>query len=69
MQANGRWNLIRRLKGLNTNINIYGNIILSVFLYVFETWSLTLREKLRPRVFENRVLRKIFGTKRDKVAR
>ena len=54
-------------KGLNTNINIRGNINLSVFLYVFETWSLTLREKLRPKTFENRVLRKIFGPKRDEV--
>jgi len=33
----------------------------------FETWSLTLREELRRRVFENRVLRKIFGPKRDEV--
>jgi hypothetical protein len=36
-------------------------------LYEFETWSLTLREKLRLRVFENRVLRRIFGPKRDEV--
>ena len=32
-----------------------------------ETWSLTLKEELRVRVFDNRVLRKIFGSKRDKV--
>ena len=38
-----------------------------VVLYEFETWSLTLREKNRMRVFENRVLRKLFGPKRDEV--
>jgi hypothetical protein len=36
-------------------------------LYECETWSLTLREERRPRVFENRVLRKVFGPKRDEV--
>jgi hypothetical protein len=36
-------------------------------LYGCETWSLTLREEHRPRVFENRVLRRIFGPKRDEV--
>jgi len=43
--------------------------ILSVFLYTYgwETWSLTLREERRLRVFENRVLRRIFGSKRDEV--
>jgi hypothetical protein len=38
-----------------------------VVLYGFETWSLTLREEHRPRVFENRVLRGTFGQKRDEV--
>jgi hypothetical protein len=38
-----------------------------VVLYACETWSLTLREGLRLRVFENRVLRRIFGPQRDKV--
>jgi len=38
-----------------------------VVLYGCETWSLTLREELRLRVFENRVLRKVFGPKRDEV--
>jgi hypothetical protein len=38
-------------------------------LYGCETWSLTLREKHELRVFENRVLRKIFGRKRDGVTR
>ena len=42
-------------------------IILPVVLYGCETWSLTLREKHRLRVFENRVLRRIFGPKRDAV--
>jgi hypothetical protein len=41
--------------------------ILSVFLYGCETWFLTLREEHRLRVFENRVLRRIFGPKRDEV--
>jgi hypothetical protein len=42
-------------------------IILPVVLYGHETWSLTLREEYRLRVFENRVLRRIFGSKRDEV--
>jgi len=46
---------------------IYGTIILPVVLYGCETWSLTLRVERRLRVFENRVLRKIFGHKRDEV--
>jgi len=49
------------------NIKIYRTIILPVVLYGFETWSLTLREERRLRVFENRVLRRIFGPKRDEV--
>jgi len=40
---------------------------LPVVLYGCETWSLTLREERRPRVFENRVLRRIFGPKRGEV--
>ncbi|KAJ4448585.1 hypothetical protein ANN_10604 [Periplaneta americana] len=43
-------------------------VILSVVLYDCETWTLTLREEHRLRVFENKVLRKIFGAKRDEVA-
>jgi hypothetical protein len=42
-------------------------IILPVVLYGCETWSLTLREEHRLMVFENRVLRRIFGPKRDEV--
>jgi hypothetical protein len=41
--------------------------MLPVVLYWCETWSLTLREERRLRVFENRVLRRIFGLKRDEV--
>jgi hypothetical protein len=51
----------------NTKFNIYRTIILPVVLYGCETWSLTLREKHRLRMFENRVLRRIFGPKRDEV--
>jgi hypothetical protein len=47
---------------------IYRTIILPV-VYGCETWSLPLREELRLRVFENRVFRRIFGPKRDKVTR
>jgi hypothetical protein len=42
-------------------------VILPVVLYGRETWSVTLREELRLRVFENRVLWRIFGPKRDEV--
>jgi len=48
-------------------IKIYGTIILPVGLYGFETSSLTLREECRLRLFENRVLRRIFGPRRDEV--
>jgi hypothetical protein len=48
-------------------IKIYQTIILPVVLHGCETWSLTLREEHGLRVFENRVLRRIFGPKRDEV--
>ena len=51
----------------NINIKIYRTIILLVVLCECETWSLTLREGSRPSVIENRVLRTIFGPKRDEV--
>jgi hypothetical protein len=54
-----------RLLSKNLKIRIYRTIILPVVLYGCETWSLTLREERRLRVFENRVLRTIFGLKRD----
>jgi hypothetical protein len=47
--------------------SIYRTIILPVVLYGCETWSLTLREERRLRVFENRVLRRIFWPKKDEV--
>jgi hypothetical protein len=51
----------------NLKIKIYRTIILPVVLYECETWSLTLREERRLRVSENRVLRRVFGPKRDEV--
>jgi hypothetical protein len=51
----------------NITIRIYRNIFLSVFLVWVKTWSLTLREEHRLRVFENRVTRRLFGPKRDEV--
>jgi hypothetical protein len=59
--------LSSRLLSKNLKIGIYKMIILSVVLYECETWSLTLREEHRLKVFENRVLRRIFGPKRDEV--
>ena len=50
----------------NLKIKIYRTIIFPV-VYGCETWSLTFREELRLRVFENRVLRRIFGPRRDEV--
>jgi hypothetical protein len=47
--------------------NIYEIIIFPLFLYGHETWSLTLREEYRLKMFESRMLRRIFGYKRDKV--
>ena len=52
----------------NTKIKIYRTIILRVVLYGCETWSLTLREERRLRVFENRMLRRRFGPKTDEMA-
>ena len=51
----------------NLNNNIYRTIILFVVLYGSETWSLTMREENKLRVFEKRVLRRIYGPKRDEV--
>jgi hypothetical protein len=51
----------------NVNIRICETIILPVVLYGCETWSLILREEHRLRLFENRVLRRIFGPIRDEV--
>ena len=51
----------------NLKIKVYRNLIFRVVLYGCETWSLTLREKRRMSVFENRVLSRIFGLNRDEV--
>jgi hypothetical protein len=54
-------------RNVKVKIGLYKTIILPFVLYGCETWSLTLREEHRLRVFENRVLRRIFGPKRDEV--
>ena len=59
--------LSSRLLSKNIRSKIYRTIILTVVLYGYETWSLTLRDKRRLRVLENKVLRRIFGPKRDEV--
>jgi len=51
----------------NLKIKIHRSVILPVVLYGCETWSLTLREVRRLRVFEKRVLRRLFVSKRDEV--
>jgi hypothetical protein len=51
----------------NGKVRIYKTIILPVVLYGCETWSMTLGEEHKLKVFENRVLRRIFGPKRDGV--
>jgi hypothetical protein len=57
--------LSSRLISKNLKIKIYRTVILPIVLYGCETWSLTLRKEHRLRVFENRVLRRIFGPKRE----
>jgi sorting nexin-29 len=59
--------LSSRLLSRNLKIKIYSTIILPVVLYGCETWSVTMREEHRLRVFENRVLRRVFGLKRGKM--
>jgi hypothetical protein len=59
--------LSSHLLSRNVKIRMYKTIILPVVLYGCETWSLTVREVHKLRVFENRVLRTIFGPKRDEV--
>jgi hypothetical protein len=59
--------LSSRLLSKKVKVTIYRIIILPVVLYGCETWSLTLSEAHRMRVFENRVLRRIFGSKADKI--
>jgi hypothetical protein len=59
--------LSSRLLTRHVKVKIYKTIILPVVLYGCETCSLTLRDEHRLRVFDNRVLRRIFGPKRDEV--
>jgi hypothetical protein len=56
-----------RLLSRNVKVKIYKTIILPVIMYGCETWSVTLKTEHRLKVFENRVLRRMFGTKRDEV--
>ena len=58
--------LSSRLLSKNLKIKIYKTIILPVVLYGCETWSLTLREERKLRLFENMVLRRIFGPRRGR---
>jgi hypothetical protein len=59
--------LSSRLLSKNLKIKIYRTIILPIVFFGCETWSLTLREERKLRVFENMVLIRIFGPKRDEV--
>ena len=59
--------LCSNLLSKNIKFKIYRTIILHAVLCGCETWSLILREERRLREFENRVLRRIFGPKRDEV--
>jgi hypothetical protein len=54
-----------RLLSKNIKIRIYRTIVLPEVLYGCETWSLTLREEHELKVFENMVLRRIFGPRRE----
>jgi len=70
--CSGKWNWFKQEKTVRYfffGFTVKITIILPVVLYGYETWSLTLREERRLRVFENRVLRRIFGPKRDEVTR
>jgi hypothetical protein len=59
--------LFSTLRSKNIKIKVYRTIILPFVLYGCETGLLTLREERKPVVLENRLLRRIFGPKRDKV--
>jgi len=63
----GAESFVFQLLSKNVKIKIHSTISLPVVLFGIETWSLTLREERRLRVLENRVLRRIFGPKRDEV--
>ena len=59
--------MFSRLLHKNITIKLYRNIILPFVLYGCETWPLIFREERKLKMFENRVLRGIFGPKRDEV--
>jgi len=59
--------LSSRLQSKNLKLKLYRTIILPIVLYGCETWSLTLQEERKPRVFQNMVLSRMFGPKREKV--
>jgi hypothetical protein len=63
----GSESIVIPLLSRNIKVKIYKIIILPVVLYGCGTWSLTLRGEHRLKVFENRVLRRIFGPNRDEV--
>ena len=70
--GNGCYHSVQNLLSsmlLSTNLKfkIYRTIVLPVFLYGCETWSLTLREERKLRVFENMVLRRVYGPRSDEV--
>jgi hypothetical protein len=67
MTAHTRYRIFLLLENIKIKTN--STIILHVILYGCETWSLTLREAHGLREFENRVLRKIFGSKREELTR
>jgi hypothetical protein len=59
--------MLATIRSKNLKIRMHKTISLPVVLYGCETWSLTLKEEHRLRVFENRVLRRVYGQKRDEV--
>jgi hypothetical protein len=67
LQSFGAESFVFQVAIKNLKIKVYRTLILPVVLYGCETWSLKMREERRLRVFENKVLRRIFGLKRDEV--
>jgi len=67
--GNACYHLVQHLLSSRLLFRIYRTVILPAVFHGFETWSLTLREERRLRVFHNWVLRTIFGPKRDEVRR
>jgi hypothetical protein len=65
--GNACYHLVQSLLSRNVKVEIHKTISLPVVLYGCESWYLTLRDEHRLRVFENRVLRRIFGPKRDDI--